>query len=65
MKLVVTAEAAREATALDIAKLNDCIAVGCDGLDRFECQKADDNLPQTIPTIVRNPTLSSVLSFLL
>lgn len=61
---VVAAEAARRATTLDIAKLNECIAVGRDGPDRFECQKADDTFHQTIATVARNPILSSILTFL-
>lgn len=61
---VVAAEAARRATVLDIAKLNECIAVGRHGPDRFECQKADDIFHQTIATVARNPILSSILTFL-
>lgn len=55
---------ARRATAPDIAKLNACIAVGRDGPDRFECQKADDIFHLTIAAVARNPILSSILTFL-
>ena len=61
---VVAAEAARRATKLDIAKLNECVADGRDGPDRFECQKADDRFHQTIAMVARNPILSSILTFL-
>ncbi|MXN66307.1 FCD domain-containing protein [Stappia sp. GBMRC 2046] len=60
----VAAEAARKATAADIAKLNECVAVGRAGHDRFECQQADDIFHRTIAEVAKNPILYSILTFL-
>ncbi|MEP0518890.1 MAG: FCD domain-containing protein [Hyphomicrobiales bacterium] len=61
---VVAAEAARRATAKDITKLNECVAAGRAGHDRFKCQQADDIFHQTIAEVAKNPILQSILTFL-
>ena len=61
---VVAAEAARNATTVDIAKLNVCVADGRAGRDRFECQQADDIFHRTIAEVAKNPILFSILTFL-
>ncbi|TQV83308.1 FadR/GntR family transcriptional regulator [Denitrobaculum tricleocarpae] len=60
----IAAEAARNATAPDIARLNECISVGRVGNDRFECQQADDIFHRTIAEVAKNRILYSILTFL-
>lgn len=61
---VVAAEAAKRATPANIAKLNECVALGRAGRDRFVCQRADDIFHRTIAEVAKNPILFSFLSFL-
>lgn len=60
----IAAEAARNATATDIAKLNECVAVGRAGHDRFQCQQADDIFHRTIAEVAKNTVLYSIVTFL-
>lgn len=61
---VVAAEAARQATASDVARLAACVEAGRNGRDCFACQKADDLFHRTIAEVAKNSVLSSVLNFL-
>lgn len=61
---VIAAEAARNATAADIARLKECISLGRAGHDRFECQQADDIFHRTIAEVAKNRILYSILTFL-
>ncbi|MEP3276423.1 MAG: FadR/GntR family transcriptional regulator [Stappiaceae bacterium] len=61
---VVASEAAKRATPANVAKLNECVAQGRDGRDRFVCQRADDIFHRTIAEVAKNPILFSILSFL-
>ena len=61
---VITAEAARRASASDIERLKGCIAAGRAGRDHFECQKADDAFHRLIAEVAKNPVLLSFLMFL-